>query len=102
MAFCASQIVYLPLFLVHRIYRGTRDMYIGDSASGQVVMRAMFKTKIMDEVHPVYRLFPCLALSHQEDLEMQRLCVSEWTRAAQYFDPSDPLHAYSSVFKTCV
>ena len=81
------------------IYRGTPDMYLGDAMSGQVVMRAIFKSKIMDDVHPAYRLFPCLALSHQEDLDMQRLCISEWTRATHYFEADDPVMAYTDVFK---
>ncbi len=34
-----------------RMYRGTADMYMGDAMAGQVVVRAMFRTKIMDEVH---------------------------------------------------
>jgi uncharacterized protein (DUF924 family) len=77
-------------------------MYIGDAMACQVVMRAIFTTKIMDDVHPVYRLFPCLALSHQEDVHMQRLCISEWTRATQCLDADDPVLGYNSVFKTFV
>jgi uncharacterized protein (DUF924 family) len=53
------------------------------------------------QVHPVYRLFPCLALAHQEDLEMQRLCVAEWTRATHYFEEGDPVLAYNDVFRRC-
>ena len=81
------------------IYRGTSDMYMGDAVACEVIMRAIFKSKIMDEVHPVYRLFPCLALSHSEDVQMQRLCVSEWSRAAQVMESDEPVLAYTSVFK---
>lgn len=81
------------------MYRGTKDMFIGDELSCQVVMRAIFHSKIMDEVHPVYRLFPCLALSHQENLEMQKLCLAEWARATTFFEADDPILEYGNTFK---
>lgn len=46
-----------------------------------------------------YRLFPCLALSHQESLEMQKLCRTEWERASAFFEPNDPILEYTSVFQ---
>ena len=47
------------------IHAGRRSMYSGDAMARAVVLRAIFLTSIMDDIHPVYRLFPCLALSHQ-------------------------------------
>lgn len=46
-----------------------------------------------------YRLFPCLALSHQESLEMQKLCRTEWERASAFFEEQDPILEYSGVFQ---
>jgi uncharacterized protein (DUF924 family) len=82
------------------MYRGDPDMYIGDSMARAVVLRALYHSGVMDEVHPVYRLFPCLALSHQEDLEMQRVCLSEWERACEFFDVNDPIREYTKTFTT--
>ena len=80
------------------MYRGDADMYIGDSMARAVVLRALYHSGVMDEVHPVYRLFPCLALSHQEDAEMQRVCLSEWERACEFFDANDPIREYTKTF----
>eukprot|EP00051_Salpingoeca_urceolata_P013914 m.176208 g.176208 ORF g.176208 m.176208 type:complete len:550 (-) comp17937_c0_seq3:282-1931(-) len=45
------------------MHAGTAKMYAGDELVREVVLRAVFQTGIMDEVHPVYRLFPCLGKS---------------------------------------
>lgn len=97
-----SEPLACQLTLNYSLYRGTPRMYSGDAMCRDVVVRAIFDTSVMDEVHPVYRLFPCLALTHQEDVEMQKLCVSEWARATAYFEENDPIREYGNTFKRYV
>ncbi|EDQ85939.1 uncharacterized protein MONBRDRAFT_28678 [Monosiga brevicollis MX1] len=82
------------------IHANSKRMFAGDDMAKAVVLRALFHSHLMDEVHPVYRVFPCMALTHQEDLEMQKLAESEWTRACDYFTPDDPIREYKATFES--
>lgn len=81
------------------IYRGTQDMFQGDRMARAVILRGLFNSSIMDELHPVYRVFPCIALSHQEDVQMQRLCIAEWEKTREFFDEDDPIRDYTTKFE---
>eukprot|EP00730_Choanoeca_flexa_P015978 TRINITY_DN7462_c0_g1_i3.p1 TRINITY_DN7462_c0_g1~~TRINITY_DN7462_c0_g1_i3.p1 ORF type:complete len:810 (+),score=180.93 TRINITY_DN7462_c0_g1_i3:141-2570(+) len=83
-----------------RLHAGTRAMYKGDEMARAVVLRSIFNTTVLDEVHPVYRLFPCLVLSRQEDKELQRLALTEWQRACEFFEADDPIREYTASFKS--
>lgn len=72
------------------VYRGTSDMFLGQSLVRRVVTRAVTDTGVIDDVTPGLRVIPILALSHQEDLRMQRLCLEEWGRLTETLDPNDP------------
>ena len=82
------------------IWRGSVDMYHGDSLARDVVLRAVQETGIMQKVHPVHMLFPCLALSHQEDLQMQQLCLQLWDSVSDQFSADDPIWTFAASFKS--
>lgn len=82
------------------IWRGSVDMYHGDALARDVVVRAIEETGSIQNVYPVHMLFPCLALSHQEDLKMQDLCLQLWESVAHNFTAEDPIWSFASSFRT--
>eukprot|EP00049_Salpingoeca_infusionum_P008126 m.131652 g.131652 ORF g.131652 m.131652 type:complete len:711 (-) comp13923_c1_seq2:391-2523(-) len=81
------------------IYKGTKEMYESDDMTRAVIVRALFHSSIMEELHPIYRLFPCFALSHLEDAEMQKLCLSEWETVSESLAKDDPVQQYGERFQ---
>jgi uncharacterized protein (DUF924 family) len=75
-------------------------MYRGDALACDVVCRAAHETGVLSRVYPVHTLFPCLALSHQEDPAMQAMCLQLWERVAGQFAADDPIWTFATSFKT--
>eukprot|EP00052_Salpingoeca_macrocollata_P005626 m.48500 g.48500 ORF g.48500 m.48500 type:complete len:416 (+) comp14963_c0_seq1:254-1501(+) len=82
-----------------RIFRGTADSYVGEAHAQQVILRAL-RTGVFHRVPPVHRIFPCLALSHIENLEMQQLASREWDKVCHQFASTDPIWKLATAFET--
>eukprot|EP00052_Salpingoeca_macrocollata_P023625 m.208546 g.208546 ORF g.208546 m.208546 type:complete len:737 (-) comp22078_c0_seq1:22-2232(-) len=82
------------------LFRGTPRMYAYDEKGRDAVLRCI-ASGVMDQIDPpVYRLFPCFVLAHQEDVEMIRLCLREWDKVSSSFPNSDPIWETVRGFKS--
>jgi uncharacterized protein (DUF924 family) len=66
------------------LYRETPKMFIGDLMAKEIAVRALHANRFA-KVPRDFRILPCLVLSHQEDLEMQKLCRAEWRTVSPLF-----------------
>jgi uncharacterized protein (DUF924 family) len=79
------------------MYRGTPQMYAADARCLELVKRGL-RGDVGARLHPIERVFLCLALTHSEALEDQLLCMEEWGRVMAALAAGDPLNVFHEIF----
>jgi alkyl hydroperoxide reductase subunit AhpC/uncharacterized protein (DUF924 family) len=79
------------------MYRDTPQMYAYDARCQALVKRGL-RFGVSARLHPIERVFLCLALTHSEALEDQLLCMEEWGRTMEELAPDDPLNVFHEIF----
>jgi len=79
------------------MYRNTAEMYASDSRCLSLVKRAI-RNGVVDKLRLIERVFPCLVLTHSEDVADQHLCMEEWRKVELELAPTDPLRVFHEVF----
>ncbi len=55
--------------------------------------------QIISQLPIEHQMYPCLVLSHQENLQRQKQCLVEWNKIiASVNDLHNPLHSFTYVF----
>jgi uncharacterized protein (DUF924 family) len=80
------------------MYRNQAEMYASDPRCLMLVKRAI-KQGVIDKMRLIERVFPCLVLTHSEELADQHLCMQEWEKAEDELAPTDPLRVFHEVFQ---
>lgn len=57
-----------------RVYGGTIDQFSGDKLASGAISRAINESELIQQVAPEHMLYVCIALSHQESMQEQRVC----------------------------
>jgi uncharacterized protein (DUF924 family) len=79
------------------VYRGSARMFAGDARCRSLVKRA-WRVGMGERLQPIERVLLCLALTHSEALNDQRLCMAEWGRVKASLAPDDPLNTFDDIF----
>lgn len=80
------------------MYRDTVGMYDTDAHCLSLIKRSIRQGAI-DKLQLIERVFPCLVLTHSEELADQQLCIEEWQKVEFGLSPTDPLRVFHEVFK---
>src|SRR5215471_6335722 len=80
------------------MYRDTPQMYACDARCQGLVKRGL-RVGMSARLHPIERVFLCLALTHSEALDDQLLCMDEWGQAMEELPPDDPLNVFDEIFQ---
>ena len=89
-------VIMLDQFTRH-IYRDAPQMYASDARCQALVKRGL-RVGVGARLRPIERVFLCLALTHSENLDDQRLCMEEWGRSMEQLAPDDPLNVFHEIF----
>lgn len=79
------------------MYRDTARMYANDARCRALVKRAL-RGGVGPCLQPIERVLMCLALTHSERLDDQRLCMAEWSRVMADLAQGDPLKVFDDIF----
>jgi uncharacterized protein (DUF924 family) len=79
------------------MFRESAEMYDADAYCLTQVKRAI-RQGVIDKLRLTERVFPCLVLTHSENIEDQRLCMEEWRKVEAVLAPTDPLRIFHEVF----
>ena len=79
------------------MYRDSPQMYAADARCVALVRRAI-QRGVIDKLHLIERVFPCLVLTHSEALADQYLCMEEWAKVEAALTPTDPLMVFHEIF----
>ena len=91
---CVALMILLDQF-PRNLYRHTVQMYSGDAKAMQIVAQ---KHDWQAELAPEEYLFvPCLILTHQENLEAQKQCVSYYEQIEPSLQPA--FHIFRTIFE---
>ena len=80
------------------IFRESPQMYAADARCVSLVRRAI-KRGVIDKLQLIERVFPCLVLTHSENLADQHLCMEEWAKVESELSPTDPLLVFHEIFQ---
>ncbi len=79
------------------IHRDTQQMYAYDARCLSLVKRGL-RIGVSERLRPIERVFLCLALTHSESLDDQRLCMLEWASVMKELSADDPLNVFHEIF----
>jgi len=79
------------------MYRETPEMYAADPRCLTLVKRAI-RLGATERLRLIERVFPCLVLTHSEDLPDHHLCMQEWEKVEAELEPTDPLRVFHEIF----
>lgn len=80
------------------IFRDTPAMYDADQRCLNLVKRAL-RHGVIEKLRLIERVFPCLVLTHSEDLADQHLCMVEWEKVEAALSADDPLRVFREIFQ---
>lgn len=79
------------------MHRNTPEMYAQDTRCLRLIKRAIAQGTI-ERLKLIERVFPCLVLTHSEQLADQHLCLQEWDKVQRELVQTDPLRVFHEVF----
>ena len=80
------------------IFRDNPQMYAADARCQSLVRRAI-QCGVVHKLQLIERVFPCLVLTHSENLKDQHLCMEEWAKVELELSSTDPLRVFQEIFK---
>jgi uncharacterized protein (DUF924 family) len=95
--------MFLALILLldqfrRNMFRESPEMYAADYRCLSLVRRAITRG-VVDKLQLIERIFPCLVLTHSEEIADQHLCMEEWSKVESELTPTDPLRVFHEVFR---
>jgi len=95
--------MFLALILLldqfrRNMFRESPEMYAADYRCLSLVRRAITRG-VVDKLQLIERIFPCLVLTHSEEIADQHLCMEEWSKVENELTPTDPLRVFHEVFR---
>ncbi|MDA5093731.1 DUF924 family protein [Aliiroseovarius sp. KMU-50] len=80
------------------MYRDSAAMYDTDDHCLTMTRQAI-RNGLVDQLQLIERVFPCLVLTHSEEVSDQELCLSEWARVQVDLAQDDPLRVFEDIFR---
>eukprot|EP00042_Codosiga_hollandica_P050667 m.610750 g.610750 ORF g.610750 m.610750 type:complete len:1327 (+) comp58132_c0_seq6:129-4109(+) len=80
------------------LFKDTPKSFEFEPIAQDIVLRAL-DSQILDKMEPKQLFFACVALSHQEDLESQFICLQLWNEMSTHPQMDESLLRFTPVFQ---